>query len=137
MYNYNLETLFSKIKESGHKNSEKREALNEIKAALDNCVLYMRTSIVTLIQTYVVAWDKASFEDEKLMQEFDGYRNNAHYRCVSACKTLNSICDEYGVEHVIHCDTDDEHGMDEAVGALIAELYKKSSILEAAKKSSI
>ena len=38
----------------------------------------------------------------------------SHVRCIQACKEINALCDEYGVGHVISCDTDDEHGMDEA-----------------------
>ena len=124
MYNYQIETLIVKIKEADKKTVEKREAFNTLKAALDQCVLYMRTAIVTLVQTYVTTWDKSTHEDENLLKVFQGYRHNAHVRCIQACKEINALCDEYGVERIISCDTDaSEHEMDKAVGALVCLLH--------------
>ena len=127
MYDYKLETLIARIKNADCKNSLKREALKELKASLDDCVLYMRTAIVSLVQTYVTAWDEATHEDEQLLQEFNIYRRNAHDRCLQACKRINDLCDKYEAEHIFPGDTDDEYETDKAVGSIVSEMYKRVS----------
>ncbi len=118
-----FEDLVEAIAHSDKSDEEKDDIFAIVKSKLNYFMNYVGHVISTEVYKDIIRSGCSNGTEEYMFKTAEEYRSRCHDECIIACKRLNEICDDLGIDHLCNIDTDDRHEVAKLVGKTVISLY--------------
>lgn len=119
----NLQTLANAIKKSEINDKDKECLLNKVRLCINKCIEYFNHVVkMESLALNTISWNTSI---EFIYKKYDEERRMLHDMCISACKDIDELCEEFDVDPICNVQQSDRKKVADLCGLIVSGLYMK------------
>jgi hypothetical protein len=117
----NFVNLIECIKSSNYSQDEKEHLIHDVKRGLNSFVDYFNQVVkMEIFASTTITWTSTT---EYMYKTMDEKRRMLHNICINACKNLNDICENLGIQSVCNINIEDRHEVAAFCGYIVTSVF--------------